>query len=50
MHVYIFFVIYVSFAFVISTNIHRCVNDSPDIEVLMKVIKTETFNIGFTSK
>ena len=31
--------------------IHRCVNDiSHDIKVLMKVIKTETFNVGFTSK
>ena len=28
---------------VISTNVHRCVNNSHDIKVLMKVIKTETF-------
>ena len=28
---------------------HNCVNNS-DIKVLMKVIKTETFNVGFTSK
>ena len=39
-----------SFAPVISTSIHRCVNNFHDIKVLMKVIKTETFNIGFTSK
>ena len=33
-----------------STNIHHCVNNSHDIKVLMKVIKTETFNIDFTSQ
>ena len=41
------FVIYILFAPDISTSIHRCVNNSNDINVLMKVIKTETFNIGF---
>ena len=50
MHVYIFFAVYILFAPVISTSIHRCVNNSHDIKVLMKVIKTETFNVGFTSK
>ena len=35
---------------VISTSIHRCVNNSPDIKVLTKVIGTETFNVGFTSQ
>ena len=50
MQIYIFFVIYVLFAPVISTSIHRCVNTSHDIKVLMMVIKTETFNISFTSK
>ena len=34
----------------ISTSIHRCVNNSIDIKVLVKVIETETFNLGFTSK
>ena len=50
MHVYIFFVIYILFAPVILTILHRCVNNSHDIKVLMKVIKTETFNVGFTPK
>ena len=50
MHVYIFFVIYILFAFVISTSIHCYVNKYRDIKVLMKVNKTETFNVGFTSK
>ena len=36
------FVIDISFAPVISTSIHRYVNNSPDIKVLMKVIETET--------
>ena len=40
------FVVYILFAPVISTSIHRCVNNSYDIKVLMKVIKTETFNVG----
>ena len=48
MHVYIFFVIYIFFTPVISISIHRCVNNSHDIKVLMKVIKTERFNVGFT--
>ena len=38
------------FASVISTSIQRYVNISHDIKVLMKVSKTKTFNIGFTSK
>ena len=42
MHVYIFFVIYILFASVISTSIHHCVNNSSDIKVPMKVITTET--------
>ena len=29
---------------------HRCVNNSLDIKILMKVIKTETFNVGFISQ
>ena len=33
---------------IISTSIHRCVNNSHDIKVLIKFIKTERFNI--TSK
>ena len=47
MHVCIFFVVYILFASVILISIHRCVNNSHDIKVLMKVIKTETFNVGF---
>ena len=43
------FICYISFAPVISTSIHRCVNNFPDIKVLMMVIETETFNIDFTS-
>ena len=31
-------------------SIHRCVNNSHDIKVLMKVIKTESFNVDFTSQ
>ena len=27
-----------------------CINNSPDIKVLMKVIETEIFNIDFTSQ
>ena len=46
MHVCIFFVIYIFFAPAISTNIHRYMNNSYDIKILMKVIKTETFNVG----
>ena len=44
------FVVYVLFAPVISTIIHRCVNNSPDIKLLMKVIEPETFNVDFTSQ
>ena len=44
------FVIYTLFAPIISTSIHRYENNSPDIKVLMKVIRTETFNVGFTSQ
>ena len=42
------FVVYFSFALVISTSIHRYVN-YPDIQVLMMVTETETFNVDFTS-
>ena len=49
-HVCIFSVVYILFAFVISTRIHCCVNNSYDIKVLMKFIKTETFNVGFVSQ
>ena len=42
------FVVYFSFAPVISTSIHRYVNYS-DIQVLMMVTETETFNVDFTS-
>ena len=48
MHVYIFFVIYILFAPVISTSVNRCVKISYDIKVLMKVIETKTFKVGFT--
>ena len=50
MHVCIFFFLDILFAPVISTSIRRYVNKSHDIKVLKKVIKTETFNVGFTSK
>ena len=30
--------------------IYRWENNSHDIKALMKVIKTETFNVGFTSQ
>ena len=40
-------VVYFSFTPVISTNIHRYVNYS-DIQVLMMVTETETFNVDFT--
>ena len=29
---------------------HHCVNNSPNIKVLMKVIETEAFNADFTSR
>ena len=48
-HLYLF-IVSILFVPVILTNIHRCVNSSPDIKVLMKIIKTETFNVGFTSQ
>ena len=35
-------VVYILFVPVISTSIHRCVNNSSGIKVLMKVIETET--------
>ena len=51
MYVYESFLIYNIFAPVISTSIHRCVNSiSHDIKVLMKVIKTERFNVVFILK
>ena len=31
-------------------SIHRYMNNSPDIQVLMNVVKTGTFNVGFTSQ
>ena len=45
MHVYIFSIIYILFAPVILTSINGCVNNSHDIKVQMKAIKT-----GITSK
>ena len=42
------FVVYFSFAPVISASIHRYVNFS-DIQVLMMVTETEMFNVDFTS-
>ena len=50
MYAYESFVIFIFFTPVISTSIRRSVNNSHNIKVLRKVIKTETFNIGFTSK
>ena len=38
------------FAPFISKSIHHCVNNSHDIKVLMKVIKTKMFTVDFTSK
>ena len=43
------FVVYISLVPVISANIHRYVNCS-DILVLMIVPKTETFNVDFNSQ
>ena len=37
------------FSFIL-TSIHRCRNIFQDLKVLMTDIKTETFNVGFTSK
>ena len=42
--------VYILFAPVISTSIHRCVKKFIDIKVLMKFIETETFNVDFTSQ
>ena len=42
------FVVYFSFAPVISPSIYRCVNYSV-MDVLMTVTETETFNVDFTS-
>ena len=42
------FVVYISFAPVILTSIPCYVNYS-DIQVLMMVTETETFNVDFTS-
>ena len=50
MHVSIFLVIYILFAPAISTSIHDSMNNSHDIKVLMKVIISDKFNVGFTSK
>ena len=47
-HLYLF-IVYFSFAPVISTSIHRYVNYF-DIRVLMMVTETETFNVDFDSK
>ena len=44
---YLFFV-YILFAPVISTTIHRYFNYS-DIQALMMVTETETFNVDFIS-
>ena len=46
-HLYLF-VVYFSFAPVISASIHRYVNYS-DIQVLMMVTETEMFDVDFTS-
>ena len=48
MHVCILFIVYILFALVILTSIHHCANNSHDMIVLIKVIKTETLNVGFT--
>ena len=39
-------IVYILFAPVISTSFHCCVNNSPDINVPMEVIETETFNVA----
>ena len=44
------FVIYIFFTAFISTSIYHWANISHGIKVLMKVIKTEMINVGFTSK
>ena len=43
-------IVYILFVPVNSISIHHCVNNSHDIKVLMKVIKTKMFNVGFTSQ
>ena len=44
------FFIYIFFSPVISTNIHHYLNNIfHDLKVLIKVIKTETFNVDFPS-
>ena len=45
-----FFLFFFFFAPVILTSIHCCVNNSRYIQVLMKVIRTKTFDVGFISK
>ena len=50
MHVWIFFVVYILFVLVVSTSIRRCVNGSYDVKVLMKIVGTETFSVGFESQ
>ena len=50
MYVYESLFIYIFFAAIILTSIHRYVNNSHDIKILMKVIKTGTFNVDFKSE
>ena len=50
MRTFYLFVVYIFLAPVISTSIHDCVDNSPDIKVLVNVIETETFNVDFTSQ
>ena len=45
---YLIFYLYILFTPVISTSTHHYVNNSHDIKILMKVIKTETFYVDFT--
>ena len=49
MHIYIFFIVNIFFAPIISTSIYRRVNSSHHITVLIKGIETKTFNGGFAS-
>ena len=44
------FIVYILFAPVILTSIYQCVNNFPDIKVLMMVIETKMFNVDFTSQ
>ena len=48
MYSYESFFIYTFFSPVITTNIHCYLNIFYDFKILMKVIKTETFNIDLT--